>query len=165
MLRTFFPWKIIIRPLLLLLFTFQIFTRILRSLNLPVGTSQMMVARYVTNAYEIGHVVLWVSSLLVSLLFIHEVFVKKVTVNVKCIARLTLTVFISGRTQQAGSGTAQWPFQQYYIFLPPVKPWPLVGESLHTSFGRLWNYKQQGMLTVSQLCCWASRKKKRTILH
>ncbi|KAL3050189.1 hypothetical protein OYC64_012265 [Pagothenia borchgrevinki] len=42
----------------------KIFTRILRSLNLPVGTSQMMVARYVTNAYEIGHVVLWVSSLL-----------------------------------------------------------------------------------------------------
>uniref|UniRef100_A0A4W6E6W0 Proteasome activator subunit 4 n=1 Tax=Lates calcarifer TaxID=8187 RepID=A0A4W6E6W0_LATCA len=42
----------------------KIFTRILRSLNLPVGTSQMMVPRYVTNAYDIGHVVLWVSSLL-----------------------------------------------------------------------------------------------------
>ncbi|XP_046884684.1 proteasome activator complex subunit 4A isoform X1 [Hypomesus transpacificus] len=42
----------------------KIFTRILRSLNLPVGTSQMLVARYVTNAYDIGHVVLWVSSLL-----------------------------------------------------------------------------------------------------
>lgn len=44
---------------------FQIFTRILRSLNLPVGTSQMIVPRYVTNAYDISHVVLWVSSLLV----------------------------------------------------------------------------------------------------
>ncbi|XP_075933535.1 proteasome activator complex subunit 4A isoform X1 [Anarhichas minor] len=42
----------------------KIFTRILRSLNLPVGTSQMMVTRYVTNAYDISHVVLWVSSLL-----------------------------------------------------------------------------------------------------
>lgn len=50
----------------LFLFTFQIFTRILRSLNLPVGTSQMIVPRYVTNAYDISHVVLWVSSLLVS---------------------------------------------------------------------------------------------------
>lgn len=51
-------------------FTFQIFTRVLRSLNLPVGTSQMIVPRYVTNAYDISHVVLWVSSLLVSLLLI-----------------------------------------------------------------------------------------------
>ncbi|KAE8280512.1 Proteasome activator complex subunit 4B [Larimichthys crocea] len=42
----------------------KIFTRILRSLNLPVGTSQMMVPRYVTNAYDISHVVLWISSLL-----------------------------------------------------------------------------------------------------
>ncbi|XP_028325388.1 proteasome activator complex subunit 4A isoform X1 [Gouania willdenowi] len=42
----------------------KIFTRILRSFNLPVGTSQMIVARYITNAYDIGHVVLWVSSLL-----------------------------------------------------------------------------------------------------
>uniref|UniRef100_A0A7N6A512 Proteasome activator Blm10 middle HEAT repeats region domain-containing protein n=1 Tax=Anabas testudineus TaxID=64144 RepID=A0A7N6A512_ANATE len=42
----------------------KIFTRILRSLNLPVGTSQMIVPRYLTNAYDISHVVLWVSSLL-----------------------------------------------------------------------------------------------------
>uniref|UniRef100_A0A3Q3VQG8 Proteasome activator subunit 4 n=1 Tax=Mola mola TaxID=94237 RepID=A0A3Q3VQG8_MOLML len=42
----------------------KIFTRILRSLNLPVGTSQMIVPRYVTSAYDISHVVLWVSSLL-----------------------------------------------------------------------------------------------------
>uniref|UniRef100_A0A3Q4H8S2 Proteasome activator subunit 4a n=1 Tax=Neolamprologus brichardi TaxID=32507 RepID=A0A3Q4H8S2_NEOBR len=42
----------------------SIFTRILRSLNLPVGTSQMIVPRYVTNAYDISHVVLWVSALL-----------------------------------------------------------------------------------------------------
>ncbi|KAG8000039.1 Proteasome activator complex subunit 4A [Nibea albiflora] len=46
----------------------KIFTRILRSLNLPVGTSQMMVPRYVTNAYDISHVVLWVSSLLMKLM-------------------------------------------------------------------------------------------------
>lgn len=50
-----------------LFWLFQIFTRILRSLNLPVGTSQMIVPRYANNAYDIGHVVLWVSSLLVSL--------------------------------------------------------------------------------------------------
>uniref|UniRef100_A0A3B3B675 Proteasome activator subunit 4a n=1 Tax=Oryzias melastigma TaxID=30732 RepID=A0A3B3B675_ORYME len=42
----------------------KIFTKILRSLNLPVGTSQILVPRYVTNAYDIGHVVFWVSSLL-----------------------------------------------------------------------------------------------------
>uniref|UniRef100_A0A8C6NL41 Proteasome activator subunit 4 n=1 Tax=Nothobranchius furzeri TaxID=105023 RepID=A0A8C6NL41_NOTFU len=42
----------------------KIFTRILRSLNLPVGTSQMIVPRYVTIAYDINHVVVWVSSLL-----------------------------------------------------------------------------------------------------
>ncbi|XP_019726122.1 proteasome activator complex subunit 4A isoform X1 [Hippocampus comes] len=42
----------------------KIFTRVLRSLNLPVGTSQMMFPRYLTNAYDIGHVVLWISSLL-----------------------------------------------------------------------------------------------------
>lgn len=52
--------------LVILFVTFQIFTRILRSLNLPVGTSQMIVPRYVTNAYDISHVVLWVSALLVS---------------------------------------------------------------------------------------------------
>lgn len=46
-------------------FTLQIFTRILRSLNLPVGTGPMMVPRYLTVAYDISHVVLWVSSLLV----------------------------------------------------------------------------------------------------
>uniref|UniRef100_A0A6Q2Y7R3 Proteasome activator subunit 4 n=1 Tax=Esox lucius TaxID=8010 RepID=A0A6Q2Y7R3_ESOLU len=42
----------------------KIFTRILRSLNLPVGTCQMLVPRYLTNAYDVGHVVLWVSALL-----------------------------------------------------------------------------------------------------
>ncbi|KAG7492479.1 hypothetical protein MATL_G00015050 [Megalops atlanticus] len=42
----------------------KIFTRILRSLNLPVGTSQVLVPRYLTNAYDIGHVVLWISSML-----------------------------------------------------------------------------------------------------
>ncbi|KAJ8396071.1 hypothetical protein AAFF_G00026030 [Aldrovandia affinis] len=42
----------------------KIFTRFLRSLNLPVGTSQVLVPRYLTNAYEIGHVVLWISSML-----------------------------------------------------------------------------------------------------
>ncbi|KAK7140459.1 hypothetical protein R3I94_012924 [Phoxinus phoxinus] len=42
----------------------KIFTRILRSLNLPVGSSQMLVSRYLTNAYDIGHVVTWISALL-----------------------------------------------------------------------------------------------------
>ncbi|KAM3863185.1 LOW QUALITY PROTEIN: proteasome activator complex subunit 4A [Diretmus argenteus] len=53
----------------------KIFTRILRSLNLPVGTSQMLVPRYVTNAYDISHVVLWVSSLLVSSWFFIALYV------------------------------------------------------------------------------------------
>uniref|UniRef100_A0A8C1F697 Proteasome activator subunit 4b n=1 Tax=Cyprinus carpio carpio TaxID=630221 RepID=A0A8C1F697_CYPCA len=42
----------------------KIFTRILRSFNLPVGTSQMVIPRYLTNSYDIGHVVLWISSML-----------------------------------------------------------------------------------------------------
>lgn len=43
----------------------QIFTRILRSLNLPVGVNQMVAPRYLTNSYDIGHVVLWIAALLV----------------------------------------------------------------------------------------------------
>ncbi|CAG14419.1 unnamed protein product, partial [Tetraodon nigroviridis] len=35
-----------------------IFTRILRSLNLPVGVGQMAAPRYLTHSFEIGHVVL-----------------------------------------------------------------------------------------------------------
>ncbi|KAJ8248283.1 hypothetical protein GJAV_G00240340 [Gymnothorax javanicus] len=42
----------------------KIFTRLLRSLNLPVGTSQMLVARHLPNSYDIGHMVIWVSSML-----------------------------------------------------------------------------------------------------
>uniref|UniRef100_A0A671S4I9 Proteasome activator complex subunit 4B-like n=1 Tax=Sinocyclocheilus anshuiensis TaxID=1608454 RepID=A0A671S4I9_9TELE len=42
----------------------KIFTRVLRSFNLPVGTSQMIVPRYLSNSYDIGHVVLWISSML-----------------------------------------------------------------------------------------------------
>uniref|UniRef100_A0A8C9TJ04 Proteasome activator subunit 4 n=1 Tax=Scleropages formosus TaxID=113540 RepID=A0A8C9TJ04_SCLFO len=41
-----------------------IFTRILRSLNLPVGSGQVMTSRSLSSAYDIGHVVLWVSSML-----------------------------------------------------------------------------------------------------
>uniref|UniRef100_A0A669AYM5 Proteasome activator Blm10 mid region domain-containing protein n=1 Tax=Oreochromis niloticus TaxID=8128 RepID=A0A669AYM5_ORENI len=41
-----------------------IFTRILRSLNLPVGVSQMVSPRYLTNSYDIGYIVLWVTALL-----------------------------------------------------------------------------------------------------
>ncbi|XP_056286378.1 proteasome activator complex subunit 4B-like [Pseudoliparis swirei] len=41
-----------------------IFTRILRSLNIPVGVSKMMAPRYLTNSYDIGHLVLWITALL-----------------------------------------------------------------------------------------------------
>uniref|UniRef100_A0AAQ5Y8J2 Proteasome activator Blm10 mid region domain-containing protein n=1 Tax=Amphiprion ocellaris TaxID=80972 RepID=A0AAQ5Y8J2_AMPOC len=41
-----------------------IFTRILRSLNLPVGVSQMVAPRYLTNSYDVGHLVLWITALL-----------------------------------------------------------------------------------------------------
>ncbi|XP_061787911.1 proteasome activator complex subunit 4B-like [Nerophis lumbriciformis] len=41
-----------------------IFTRILRSLNLPVGVSHMVALRYLTNSYDIGHLVLWITALL-----------------------------------------------------------------------------------------------------
>uniref|UniRef100_A0A4W6FG58 Uncharacterized protein n=1 Tax=Lates calcarifer TaxID=8187 RepID=A0A4W6FG58_LATCA len=41
-----------------------IFTRILRSLNLPVGVSQIVAPRYLTNSYDIGHLVLWITALL-----------------------------------------------------------------------------------------------------
>uniref|UniRef100_A0A673BIM3 Proteasome activator subunit 4b n=1 Tax=Sphaeramia orbicularis TaxID=375764 RepID=A0A673BIM3_9TELE len=45
-------------------YTPTIFTRILRSLNLPVGVSQMVAPRYLTNSYDIGHLVLWITALL-----------------------------------------------------------------------------------------------------
>ncbi|KAM6951408.1 proteasome activator complex subunit 4B [Aplochiton taeniatus] len=41
-----------------------IFTRILRSLNLPVGANRMVSPRYLTNSYDIGHLVLWITALL-----------------------------------------------------------------------------------------------------
>ncbi|XP_061666558.1 proteasome activator complex subunit 4B isoform X2 [Syngnathoides biaculeatus] len=41
-----------------------IFTRILRSLNLPVGVGHMVALRYLTNSYDIGHLVLWITALL-----------------------------------------------------------------------------------------------------
>ncbi|ETE72009.1 Proteasome activator complex subunit 4, partial [Ophiophagus hannah] len=42
----------------------KIFTRILRSLNLPVGSNQMMVTRFLTNAYDIGHAVMWITAMM-----------------------------------------------------------------------------------------------------
>ncbi|XP_030051703.1 proteasome activator complex subunit 4 isoform X1 [Microcaecilia unicolor] len=42
----------------------KIFTRILRSLNLPVGTNQVVVPRFLTNAYDIGHAVIWVTAMM-----------------------------------------------------------------------------------------------------
>ncbi|XP_069787517.1 proteasome activator complex subunit 4-like isoform X1 [Narcine bancroftii] len=42
----------------------KIFTRFLRSLNLPVGSSQVSTAKYLSNAYEVGHVVVWITSML-----------------------------------------------------------------------------------------------------
>uniref|UniRef100_A0A3B5LCD9 Proteasome activator Blm10 mid region domain-containing protein n=1 Tax=Xiphophorus couchianus TaxID=32473 RepID=A0A3B5LCD9_9TELE len=41
-----------------------IFTRILRSLNLPVGVSQVVAPRYLINSYDIGYLVLWITALL-----------------------------------------------------------------------------------------------------
>ncbi|XP_077359602.1 proteasome activator complex subunit 4B-like [Festucalex cinctus] len=41
-----------------------IFTRILRSLNLPVGVNHTVALRYLTNSYDIGHLVLWITALL-----------------------------------------------------------------------------------------------------
>ncbi|XP_068439481.1 proteasome activator complex subunit 4B-like [Clinocottus analis] len=41
-----------------------IFTRILRSLNIPVGVSKMVAQRYLTNSYDVGHLVLWITALL-----------------------------------------------------------------------------------------------------
>lgn len=43
----------------------KIFTRILRSLNLPVGSSQVLVPRFLTNAYDIGHAVIWITAMMV----------------------------------------------------------------------------------------------------
>ncbi|KAM4771368.1 proteasome activator complex subunit 4 [Rhinophrynus dorsalis] len=42
----------------------KIFTRILRSLNLPVGSSQVLVPRQLTNAYDIGHAVIWITAMM-----------------------------------------------------------------------------------------------------
>lgn len=48
----------------------QIFTRILRSLNLPVGSNQVVVPRFLTNAYDVGHAVMWITAMMVSNCFI-----------------------------------------------------------------------------------------------
>uniref|UniRef100_A0A8D2L1E2 Proteasome activator subunit 4 n=1 Tax=Varanus komodoensis TaxID=61221 RepID=A0A8D2L1E2_VARKO len=42
----------------------KIFTRILRSLNLPVGSNQVLVPRFLTNAYDIGHSVMWITAMM-----------------------------------------------------------------------------------------------------
>ncbi|XP_063300040.1 proteasome activator complex subunit 4 [Pelobates fuscus] len=42
----------------------KIFTRILRNLNLPVGSSQVLLPRQLTNAYDIGHVVVWITAMM-----------------------------------------------------------------------------------------------------
>uniref|UniRef100_A0A803SKN4 Proteasome activator subunit 4 n=1 Tax=Anolis carolinensis TaxID=28377 RepID=A0A803SKN4_ANOCA len=42
----------------------KIFTRILRSLNLPVGSNQVLVPRFLTNAYDIGHAVMWITAMM-----------------------------------------------------------------------------------------------------
>ncbi|XP_061414922.1 proteasome activator complex subunit 4 isoform X2 [Lethenteron reissneri] len=42
----------------------KIFTRILRSLNLPVGSNHTQVARFGPQCYDIAHVVVWVTSML-----------------------------------------------------------------------------------------------------
>ncbi|PKU42955.1 proteasome activator complex subunit 4 [Limosa lapponica baueri] len=42
----------------------KIFTRILRSLNLPVGSNQVVVPRFLTNAYDVGHAVLWITAMM-----------------------------------------------------------------------------------------------------
>ncbi|XP_053568667.1 proteasome activator complex subunit 4 [Bombina bombina] len=42
----------------------KVFTRILRSLNLPVGSSQVIVPRSLANAYDIGHAVIWITSMM-----------------------------------------------------------------------------------------------------
>ncbi|EMP23881.1 Proteasome activator complex subunit 4 [Chelonia mydas] len=42
----------------------KIFTRILRSLNLPVGSGQVLVPRFLTNAYDIGHAVMWITAMM-----------------------------------------------------------------------------------------------------
>uniref|UniRef100_A0A672TTU1 Proteasome activator subunit 4 n=1 Tax=Strigops habroptila TaxID=2489341 RepID=A0A672TTU1_STRHB len=42
----------------------KIFTRILRSLNLPVGSNQVVVPRFLTNAYDVGHAVMWITAMM-----------------------------------------------------------------------------------------------------
>lgn len=54
-------------------FFLQIFTRILRSLNLPVGSNQVLVPRFLTNAYDIGHAVMWITAMMV-LSFLFSVY-------------------------------------------------------------------------------------------
>lgn len=92
----------------------------------------MIVPRYVTNAYDISHVVLWVSSLLVSYLFFPHTVSKQLHLKqmLKNLSSINSGVLFSGRTQQANSSTTQWPFQQHHILLPSIKPRSLVGESL-----------------------------------
>uniref|UniRef100_A0A8C5MEZ8 Proteasome activator subunit 4 n=1 Tax=Leptobrachium leishanense TaxID=445787 RepID=A0A8C5MEZ8_9ANUR len=42
----------------------KIFTKILRNLNLPVGSSQVLLSRQLTSAYDIWHVVIWITAMM-----------------------------------------------------------------------------------------------------
>ncbi|XP_068089225.1 proteasome activator complex subunit 4 isoform X1 [Hyperolius riggenbachi] len=42
----------------------KVFTRILRTFNLPVGSSQVLVPRQLANAYDIGHAVIWITAMM-----------------------------------------------------------------------------------------------------
>jgi len=64
----------------------KIFTRILRSLNLPVGSSQVLVPRFLTNAYDIGHAVIWITAMMVCNTLVHLNFV--LTIQKFCIITL-----------------------------------------------------------------------------
>ncbi|KAE8600768.1 hypothetical protein XENTR_v10013403 [Xenopus tropicalis] len=42
----------------------QIFTRVLRSFNLPVGSNQVLFPRQLANAYDTGHAVIWITAMM-----------------------------------------------------------------------------------------------------
>lgn len=121
----------------------QIFTRILRSFNLPVGTSQMVVPKYLTNSYDIGHVVLWISAMLVShrsalcltvqtisqlFSFCCFLYERKSLLQCFCINISFMCPPLLGRCSEPGPEAAQWPLQQHYLLLPPFQQRPLAGE-------------------------------------
>lgn len=74
--------------------------------------------------------VMWCFGSRPSWLVCHKLHLIRANIIGKHLCLKVNAVWITGWTKQTNSSSTQWPFQQYYILLSSIKPWPLVGELL-----------------------------------